>query len=427
MKYQAVVWGLDGTLTDSAPGIMQSVRYALDKMNYPPLEENVLRKFLGPPLAESFQQFCGMSHEEAIQATHFYKEVYNQTNWKKNAVYPGIRPLLEQLKRQGCYLAVATGKPLNIAKKVLDYFCLSHLFERIIGPCETQYYAKKEDAIADALQGRKDAVMVGDRSMDVNGARVYGIPSIAVAYGYGSQEEFAQCQPDEISQTVQGLYPLLGVEQAERKGYFISIEGNDGCGKSTQADLLAKRLYEFGYDVLKTREPGGSPVSEKIRGILLDKENDSMCGMTESLLFAAARAQHVREIIRPALSRGQVVITDRFVDSSVAYQGAGQQLGEQLVSQINAPAVDGCYPDTTVYLDIDYQIAMKRRESASEVDRIEQFSDQFHERVQQSFKRLNAENPDRYLRVDANQDIQTIADTVFYGIMDRMSVPCASL
>ena len=95
MKYQAVVWDLDGTLTDSAPGIMQSVRYALHKMNYPPLEEHVLRKFLGPPLAESFQQFCGMSHEEAIQATHFYKEVYNQTNWKKNAVYPGIRPLLE--------------------------------------------------------------------------------------------------------------------------------------------------------------------------------------------------------------------------------------------------------------------------------------------------------------------------------------------
>lgn len=424
MKYQAIVWDLDGTLTDSAPGIIQSVKYALNKMNRPPLEDNILRKFLGPPLAVSFQQFCGMSQDEALQATDFYREVYNTKEWMDNCVYPGIRPLLETLKSQGCYLAVATGKPLNIAKQVLDYFCLSHLFERIIGPSESNFYSRKEDSIAAALQGRKDAIMVGDRSMDILGARAYGIPSVAVSYGYGTAEEFETYQPDFIAHDVQALYKIFDIDEEVKPGYFISIEGNDGCGKSTQSNMLAERMLKCGFSVLKTREPGGTPVSEKIRSILLDKENDAMCSMTEALLFAAARAQHVREVIRPALNQGMIVITDRFVDSSIAYQGAGQQLGEDLVSQINAPAVDGCMPDTTVYLDIDYKAAMTRREKASETDRIEMFADDFHQRVETSFQRLNRENPQRYLRVDASEGVNVIAHNVFQGVMSRMGIPC---
>lgn len=427
MKYQAIVWDLDGTLTDSAPGIMHSVQYALDKMGRSLLVESELRKFLGPPLAVSFQEFCGMSHDEAIQASIFYRETYNDTKWMDNSVYPGIRSLLETLKNQGHYLAVATGKPLNIAKKVLDYFCLSHLFDRIIGPSESNYYAKKEDSIQAALEGRKDAIMIGDRIMDVEGAKAYGIPSVVVTYGYGSAEEFETCPPDFFAGSVQELYALLDVVPDAKPGYFISMEGNDGCGKSTQANLLASKMKKYGFSVLKTREPGGSPVSEKIRNILLDKENGAMCSMTEALLFAAARAQHVREIIRPALQKGMLVITDRFVDSSIAYQGAGHQLGEELVSQINAPAVDGCFPDTTVYLDIDYKTAMERRENASETDRIEMFSDGFHQRVQTSFQRMNEANPQRYLKVDATKEAEAIADDIFKGIMTRMGIPCASL
>ena len=420
MKYPAVVWDLDGTLTDSAPGIMHSIAYALHSMQRHVPDTDILRKFLGPPLAVSFQQFCGMTHEEAVTAAGHYRDVYNQTAWKDNSVYPGIRALLAALKKNGCYLAVATGKPQRIAQTILDYFDLSSFFETIIGPSENQFYAEKKDAIAAALQDRKDAVMVGDRSMDIDGAKAYGIPCIAVEYGYATKEEFDAHQPDFRAASVDDLYALLGIEKEEGKGYFISVEGNDGCGKSTQVDMLVDRLTRCGFDVYKTREPGGSPISEKIRQIVLDKENAAMYSMTEALLFAAARAQHVREVIQPRLGNGQIVVTDRFVDSSIAYQGAGQQLGEDLVAEINAPAVDGCYPDTTVYLDIDYHTAMLRREQATEVDRIELFEDAFHERVQTAFRTMQKNNPQRYLHVDANGSIEEIAEQVFASTLARM-------
>lgn len=420
MKYQTIVWDLDGTLSDSAPGILASARYALNRMGREVPEEKVLRRFLGPPLAASFMEHCGLTEEEAKIAGTYYRESYHGGEWMNNRLYPGILRLLTALKRKGAYLAVATGKPRVTADMVLSYFGITELFDKVVGPEESNLYAKKEDAIFEAIRGREHAVMVGDRHLDILGAQKNGIPCIAAGYGYGSKQEAEQFGADFYAETVDDLYDLLGVSKEQEKGYFISVEGNDGCGKSTQIRLLTERLEKLGLAVRKTREPGGCPLSEKIRGILLDKNNSTMFDMTEALLFAAARAQHVREVIAPALEAGHVVVSDRFVDSSIAYQGAGQGLGEDTVARINAYAVDRWMPDTTVYLDIDYKTAMSRREKASEADRIELYNDGFHFRAQESFRHLCLKEPQRFLHVEAVGTAEEIGEKVFQGVAARI-------
>jgi dTMP kinase len=420
VKYKSVVWDLDGVLTDSAPGIISTTKYVLSKMNKRIPSDTVLRMFLGPPLAVSFRELCGMSEKQAFIASDLYRERYRTDGWHDNAVYPGIRPLLKALRDKGCYLCVATGKSTSAAKRILDAFFLTPYFDRIIGSSENQHNVQKQDVIVDALQGNNAAVMIGDRGSDILAARALGIDSIAVSYGYGSDEELVLSRPTGKADSVDALWELLGVEKISQNGYFISVEGNDGCGKTTQTGLLYEWLRQCGFDAMTTREPGGSPVAEKIRAILLDKENMSMYGITEALLFAASRAQHVKEVIEPALVRGKVVITDRFVDSSIAYQGAGQQLGEDMVAQINAPAVDGHYPDTTVYLDLDYRVALKRRKHASEADRIELNPEDFHQRVQDAFRRLHATNRERYLKIDASGTAEDIARAVYGQVAVRM-------
>lgn len=420
MKYQTVVWDLDGTLSDSAPGILFSVRYALDRMGFPTPEEKVLRLFLGPPLAASFTAHCGMTQAQAKQAAGFYRECYLGGQWMNNRLYPGIFRLLTALKRQGAYLAVATGKPRSTAENVLRFFGILPLFDKVVGPADGELYARKEEAIAEAIQGRDNAVMVGDRTMDFEGASRVGIPCIAAGYGYGSKEEAARCGAAHWAANVSDLCRLLEVDKPKENGYFISFEGNDGSGKSTQIAMLVERLEKLGLSVKRTREPGGCPLSEAIRGILLDKHNSAMFDMTEALLFAAARAQHVREVIAPALMAGSVVVSDRFVDSSIAYQGAGQGLGEGTVARINVFAVDRWMPDTTVYLDIDYKTAMSRRSKASETDRIERYDDGFHYRAQEAFRRLCSQEPLRFLRVDATGAAPEIAEEVFQGVAERL-------
>ncbi len=420
MKYQTIVWDLDGTLSDSAPGILTSARYALDRMGREAPEEKVLRRFLGPPLAASFMEHCGLTEEEAKRAAAYYRESYHGGEWKNNRLYPGILRLLTTLKRKGAFLAVATGKPKATADMVLNYFGIMELFDKVVGPEECNLYAKKEDAVFEAIRGREHAVMIGDRHLDILGARKNGIPCIAAGYGYGSKQEADQFGADFYAKTADDLYDLLGVTKEREKGYFISFEGNDGCGKSTQIRLLTERLEKLGLDVRRTREPGGCPLSEKIRGILLDKANSAMSDMTEALLFAAARAQHVREVIAPAMEAGHVVVSDRFVDSSIAYQGAGQGLGEEAVARINAYAVDRWMPDTTVYLDIDYKTAMSRREKASEADRIELYDDGFHYRAQEAFRRLCLKEPQRFLRVEAVGSAEEIGEKVFQGVAARI-------
>lgn len=420
MKFDTIVWDLDGTLSDSAPGIMASVRYALDKMGRDIPPDAVLRSFVGPPLAASFARHCHMSVQEAEQASAFYSEDHLGGRWKSSRLYPGIFRLLSALKKQGAFLAVATGKPTDTAEMVLSYFGILGLFDKVVGTPRNSHTSRKKEAILAAIAGRGNAVMVGDRAMDAAGAEEAGIPCIAAAYGYADPGELERIAPFARVHSVDELYGALGVLPAERKGYFISVEGNDGCGKSTQIQLLAERIEKLGLSVVRTREPGGCPISEQVRAILLDKKNASMFDITEAMLFAAARAQHVREVIAPALEQGHVVLCDRFVDSSVAYQGAGQQLGEDLIQAINAPAVDRWMPDTTVYLDIDYLTAMKRRAKASEADRIELYGDAFHLRAQQSFRRLCAENPQRFLRVDALGTPEEVHQRVFGGVAARL-------
>lgn len=205
-----------------------------------------------------------------------------------------------------------------------------------------------------------------------------------------------------------------------REGYFISFEGGDGSGKSTQIQILREFLEERGYDVILTREPGGTPISEKIRSIILDKANSEMDDMTEALLYAAARAQLVSQIIRPALEEGKVVICDRFVDSSMAYQAYARGLGDS-VKTINAFAVGDCMPDLTILLKVNPQVGSIRIGNR-ERDRIELASSDFHKKVYEGYLQLEKLYPERIVGIDAADTIENISGIIserIAGLLER--------
>ena len=185
------------------------------------------------------------------------------------------------------------------------------------------------------------------------------------------------------------------------RGLFISVEGGDGSGKSTQLENIKNYLSENGIEYIFTREPGGTEISEKIRSIILDPDNTEMADLTEAFLFAASRAQHVREKILPALEKGITVVCDRFVDSSLAYQGYGRELGD-VVKVINDYAVDGCYPDITFFLDIRPEDAMARIGERG-LDRLEREDFSLHQRIYEGYKKLISEDETgRMVPVDAS-------------------------
>ena len=186
-------------------------------------------------------------------------------------------------------------------------------------------------------------------------------------------------------------------------GCFISFEGMDGSGKSTQLRLLAECLQKNRIDAVFTREPGGTGISELIRGIIIDKANSSMDCMTEVLLYAASRAQLVSEVIKPALGLGKTVVCDRFADSSVAYQGFGRRLGRDAVEKINSFALRGLEPDLTVFLDVPPEKSMMRKQ-AQEFDRLETETMEFHQTVYVGYRELVKANPTRFFTVDASLD-----------------------
>ena len=191
-----------------------------------------------------------------------------------------------------------------------------------------------------------------------------------------------------------------------RKGIFISIEGPDGSGKSTQIENIKQFFEERKIEVLFTREPGGTAIGERIRSIILDKNCTEMDYMTEAMLYAASRAQHVSQVIRPALAEGKVVICDRFVDSSIAYQGCGRKLGDA-VRIINSYAVDGCMPDVTFLLKVDPRVGKGRiRSGRGEEDRLDAERAAFHEDVYRGYLQLERENPDRIVGIDASGGIE---------------------
>lgn len=198
------------------------------------------------------------------------------------------------------------------------------------------------------------------------------------------------------------------------KGYFISFEGVDGSGKSTQIIKLKNFFEEKGYQVVLTREPGGTDIGEKIRHIILDTANRSMTYMTEALLYAASRAQHVEEVIKPAVESGKIVICDRFVDSSIAYQGYGRQLGD-CVDVINRYAIEKYIPDITFLMKVKPGIGSDRIKDR-ELDRIELEAEEFHLRVYRGYEELEKNFPERIIGIDASQTIEEIEGSIIKHI-----------
>ena len=192
------------------------------------------------------------------------------------------------------------------------------------------------------------------------------------------------------------------------KGYFITIEGSDGSGKSTQLKKIISYLEEKQVDLVVTREPGGTDVAEAIRELILDPAYPQMTAKTEMLLYAAARAQHVEEKVLPALQAGKVVLSDRYVDSSIAYQAYGRGLGD-MVAQVNAIATGGLVPDLTVFLDLPPAVGMARKQQEeNELDRLEQEKLEFHQKVYEGYDALCKKEPERICRIDASGTLEEV-------------------
>jgi len=206
-------------------------------------------------------------------------------------------------------------------------------------------------------------------------------------------------------------------------GLWITLEGGDGSGKTTQATLLERWLREQGRSVVRTREPGGTEVGVLIRDIVLHHRGD-IAPRAEALLYAADRAHHVATLVRPALERGEVVIQDRYLDSSVAYQGAGRVLDGGEIRDLSLWAAEGALPDVTVLLDVDPATARERLDAADKpFDRLEAEKSAFHERVRAAFLSLADAEPERFLVVDATQPIDEIADAIRTRVSERLSTP----
>jgi len=204
-------------------------------------------------------------------------------------------------------------------------------------------------------------------------------------------------------------------------GFFITFEGIEGSGKTTQINLLAEHLKNKGYDVLVSREPGGTPLGKKIRHLLLDPQYDSMDYRTEILLYAADRAQHVKEKIKPALKKGKIVISDRFADSNLAYQAAGRGLDYEIVYQINDWVIDSTWPDLTFILDIDIKEGLKRARAQSfeaEGDRLEREVDDFHQRVRDAY--LKMAEKERFVLVNAGESVEKVQKNIENIISRRL-------
>lgn len=194
------------------------------------------------------------------------------------------------------------------------------------------------------------------------------------------------------------------------KGLFITVEGGEGAGKTTVLDRLEEELIGRGYDILRTREPGGIPIAERIREVLLNPEHKDMDSRTEALLYAAARRQHLVEKVIPALEAGQVVLCDRFIDSSLAYQGYARGIGIDEIQSINDFAIDGFMPDLTLLFDVDPDIGLARiaANQTRENNRLDQEKKSFHDRVRQGYELLLKQYPDRIKKMNANEDVDTV-------------------
>lgn len=206
-----------------------------------------------------------------------------------------------------------------------------------------------------------------------------------------------------------------------KRGYFIVLEGVEGSGKSSETELLARQLRSKGHDVVVTREPGGTRIGEQIRNITHDPANVDLDPMTEAYLMAASRAQHVREIIAPALEDGKIIISDRFVDSSIAYQGYGRDLGAKDIAALNELAVDGARPDIVFLLDAPPAFGLARLEQfGKKKDRMDMQKKDFYDRVREGYLSLAKHNPSRYVVVDATKSIEEVASVIWNILSARV-------
>ena len=191
------------------------------------------------------------------------------------------------------------------------------------------------------------------------------------------------------------------------KGLFIVMEGPDGSGKTTQINLLEQYLKEAGYECLITREPGGTVIGEEVRELILNPEYKEMSPVTEMLLYAASRAQLVHEVIGPALEAGRIVISDRFVDSSIVYQGIARNLGISTVAAVNAPGIGIYRPDGIFFIDLSEAEGIRRKKNQKRLDRMEQESIDFHHLVSEGYRKVLAERPE-VIKIDGGKDIDVI-------------------
>lgn len=209
-------------------------------------------------------------------------------------------------------------------------------------------------------------------------------------------------------------------------GYFITFEGVEGCGKTTQIKLLSEFLSVHGKAAVLTREPGGCPIADKIRAILLDAENRALSPLAELMLYAAARAQHVTEVITPALNAGKIVLCDRFCDATVAYQSFGRGIDRDVIDTLNLQACQGVSPDLTVLVDCDPAVGLeraRRRIEATSGPREERFELEalaFHHRVRNGYLQLAADEPDRFLIVNGSDSIEKTFTTISRQVMTRI-------
>ena len=203
---------------------------------------------------------------------------------------------------------------------------------------------------------------------------------------------------------------------------FITFEGGEGSGKSSVMKEVAKRLAADGYEIIETREPGGTPIAEQIRNVILDKANTKMDARTEALLYAASRRQHLVEKVWPALEEGKIVMSDRFLDSSLAYQGVARGLGVDNVLNVNLFATEGKYADLTLFFDIEPELGLARiaANKGREVNRLDLEALSFHHMVRNAFLDLSKRYADRYVKIDASKTFEEVIEDAYQEIKKRL-------
>lgn len=213
-KYQIVLFDLDGTLTESGVGILNCARHALHELGVPVPPPETLRRFIGPPLGQSFQNFCGMDQEQAERAVEVYRERYNTIGWTENRLYPGVKTLLRDLKASGAKLSTASSKPKPAVVRIMEYFGIAGYFDALVAAGPDGFHSSKPEMIERAIQEcggapKHEVVMIGDTHFDAEGAVTAGVGFLAAAYGYGTREELAAAGASCFADSVDGLRPFL--------------------------------------------------------------------------------------------------------------------------------------------------------------------------------------------------------------------------